>query len=105
MSDYPEKSPFIYERPRMKRYQAFAARYAVNDLETLVALYDIDNLESFLPPQPNEFERKVFNQLLGTKGVVGYMDYTKEHNTFELIMSWQELTQNHDLNAISLKRD
>ncbi|MEL6591738.1 MAG: hypothetical protein AAFQ68_16720 [Bacteroidota bacterium] len=92
-------SPLELEKHRIERYEAFRDRYEVEDFERLVALYEIDDLESFLPPSPSDYEKKIFNQLVGTLGVEGYMDYRKSNHTFELIMQWQELTNNLDLNA------
>lgn len=98
-------NPLELEAHRLDRYQHFANRYQVQDFVQLVSLYEIDDLESFLPPQPNPFEQKVFNQLIGTLGETGYLDYEKSNHTFELIMSWQELTGNHANNAISFRKE
>ncbi|MEM6346530.1 MAG: hypothetical protein AAF927_21765 [Bacteroidota bacterium] len=96
-------SPLELEKHRLDRYKAFRDRYDITEFEKLVKLYEIDDLESFLPPQPSEFEKQILNQLIGTMGMEGYMDYVKSNHTFELIMQWQELTQNHDLNAFQPK--
>ncbi|MFK7924335.1 MAG: hypothetical protein AB8H47_20425 [Bacteroidia bacterium] len=98
-------SPLELEKHRLERYQAFRDRYEITAFEKLVKLYEIDDLESFLPPSPTEFEKQTLNQLIGTEGIEGYMDYVKSNHTFELIMQWQELTQNHELNAFQPKID
>ncbi|MDP5172777.1 MAG: hypothetical protein NWR72_21240 [Bacteroidia bacterium] len=100
-----EKHPFELEKHRLSDYKAFAERYGISDLETLVGLYEIDDLQSFLPPNPSPHEKAVLNELIGVKGVTGgYMDYQKSNHTFELIMQWQEATNNHDNNAISFQQ-
>lgn len=98
-------NPLELEKHRLTRYQEFARRYQVENLDLLVKLYEIDDLESFLPPSPSPYEQKIFNQLIGTEGTTGYMDYAKSNHTFELIMSWQELTDNHGNTAMSFRKD
>ena len=93
--------PFDLEKHRLPRYQAFAERYGISDLETLVRLYEIDDLETFLPAQPTALERATLDTLIGVRGVEGYMDYVKSNHTFELIMQWQERTGNQGLTALS----
>ncbi|GAB4410304.1 MAG: hypothetical protein OHK0039_14570 [Bacteroidia bacterium] len=97
--------PFELEKYRLHRYRAFADLYGVDDLETLVKLYEIEDLEAFLPAQPSPTEKQALNQLVGVKGVEGYMDYAKVHNTFELIMQWQEMSGNVGRNAIFFTQD
>lgn len=93
--------PFDLEKHRIDRYRAFAKAYTIRDFETLVRLYEIDDLEAFLPPQPSAVERATLNELIGVKGVEGYMDYVKSNHTFELIMQWQERTGNQGQTALS----
>lgn len=90
------KSPLELEKHRIDRYRNFAALYKLNDgkFEQFVELYDIAELESFMPPRPTLKERQIFSELIGVKGVSGYLDYIKSNNTFELIMQWQEQTGN-----------
>lgn len=96
------KHPFEIEKHRLDRYKEFAERYNLSDLETFVGLYEIDELEGFLPPQPSQTEKAVLNELIGVKGTAGYMDYVKSNNTFELIMQWQEQTGNQAQTALFL---
>jgi hypothetical protein len=83
---------FENEAPRMPLYREFAEIYEVKDLETLVRLYDVHELMSFMPSQPTAEQKEIFNQLMGVTIPSGYMDYQKSNNTFELIMQWQEKT-------------
>jgi len=92
--------PFELEKHRLDRYRAFAETYGISDFETLVRLYDIDDLEAFLPPQPTAEEKMTLNALIGLRGVEGYMDYVKSNHTFELIMQWQERTGNQGHTAM-----
>ncbi len=93
-----DKSPIELEKHRIEKYRNFATSYKVPEdkFESFVALYDIDELESFMSPNPSEKDCQVFSELIGVKGVQGYMDYIKSNNTFELIMQWQEQTGNFD---------
>ncbi len=100
MTPEEAKRQLDYERPRLVRYRTFAEEYEVEDFETLVALYDIDELRRFLPANPSSEEKAVLRSLIGTRGLVGYMDYAKSNHTFELIMRWQEKTQNFEENAL-----
>lgn len=97
MEDFIPKDPFSYEKERMPRYEAFAKTWGLKDLRTLVALYDIDELLSFLPPEPNSMEKGALQEIMGATTPSAYMDYQKSNNTFELIMQWQELTNNSHL--------
>ena len=91
-----KKSPLELEKHRIERYRNFASLYKLPDekFEQFVELYEVDELESFMPPQPNRKERQIFRELIGVRGTEGYMDYIKSNNTFELIMQWQEQTGN-----------
>lgn len=95
------KHPFELEKHRLHRYEQFAASYGIQDLETLVRLYEIDDLEAFLPVHPAESEKMALQALIGVEGEEGYMDYQKSNHTFELIMQWQEQTGNQDQTALS----
>jgi hypothetical protein len=88
------------EKPRLAQYRNFCERYEIDNFELFVALYDISEIESFMPPHPDPAEKQALNELVGTTGVAGYMDYIKSNNTFELIMQWQEKTGSHQQNAI-----
>lgn len=94
--------PFELEKHRLDRYMAFADLYDIQDRETFVALYEIDELQAFLPATPSQEEKSALNGLIGVKGVSGYMDYVKSNHTFELIMQWQEMTGNHERTALFL---
>jgi hypothetical protein len=73
----------------------FCQTYGIPDMESLDRLYDIDELILFLPPQPTDSEKRVFQELVGLQGeTYGYMDWVKSNNTFELIMQWREKTSN-----------
>lgn len=102
-----KKSPLELEKHRIDRYQNFAALYKLSDqkFEQFVALYDIAELESFMPSKPSLKERQVFSELIGVQGVKGYMDYIKSNNTFELIMQWQEQTNNFNHAIFFTKKD
>lgn len=89
-----EQDPLALEAHRIDRYRRFAATYELENFEVFVSLYDIDDLEGFLPPTPTEKEKQVLRELIGVKGVAGYIDYIKNNNSFELIMQWQEQTGN-----------
>lgn len=93
------------EQHRIAQYKRFQARYAIPEdtFETLLSLYDVDDLEAFLPAEPTAQEQQILQSLIGVKGVrSGYMDWVKSGHTFELIMQWQELTGNHSNNALFL---
>lgn len=89
-----ETDPLVLEKHRLDQYRRFADAYQVEDFETLVKLYDIDDLQGFLPAQPSEKEKQILRELIGVTGVKGYIDYIKNNNTFELVMQWQEQTGN-----------
>jgi hypothetical protein len=76
------------------KYEAFCRIYGIEDILTVVKLYDIFELVSFFPPKPTEHEKKVLQSLIGIQAESGYMDYQRSNNTFELIMQWQEQTDN-----------
>jgi hypothetical protein len=101
------KSPLELEKHRLERYETFAEEYAIpkEKFETFVGLYEIDDLQSFLPPKPTGKQRQVLNELIGVKGVQGYMDYEKSQHTFELIMQWQEQMASFDHAIFFTKKD
>ncbi|MEO0895851.1 MAG: hypothetical protein AAFY71_05605 [Bacteroidota bacterium] len=90
------KSSLELEKHRLARYKKFAELYKLPEekFEQFVELYEIDELQSFLPPNPSQKERQILSELIGVKGIQGYMDWVKSNNTFELIMQWQEGTGN-----------
>lgn len=88
------------EKARLPQYRNFCEAYGIEQFEVMVALYDIDELSAHLPHQPSEAQQKALQEVIGTTGVPGYMDYIKSNNTFELIMRWQEKLQNFEANAI-----
>lgn len=93
------------ENHRIAQYRRFQAAYDIPEanFEPLLQLYDIDDLEAFLPPSPSAAEKQILQTLIGVKGVrSGYMDWAKSGHTFELIMQWQELTGNHANTALFL---
>ena len=94
--------PLEFEKPRLPQYRNFATLYDVPDeqFEMFVGLYDIDELQAFMPPAPTPNERAIFKQLMGVQGEKGYMDYVKSNNTFELIMQWREQTGNYGENNL-----
>lgn len=94
--------PFELEKHRIEQYLAFADLYEIQNTETFVSLYEIDELLAFLPHNPTGPEKSALNQLIGVKGTSGYMDYVKSNHTFELIMQWQEMTGNHERTALFL---
>ena len=89
-------SQFPNDAHQMAQYEAFAKLYDIKDLATFIQLYDVFELVSFMPSQPTEEEKALFNELLGTTTDSGYMDYQRSNNTFELIMQWQERTGRFD---------
>ncbi|MEM6764356.1 MAG: hypothetical protein AAF824_13365 [Bacteroidota bacterium] len=90
-----QKDPIELEKHRLERYHSFAKTYHIQDFELFVELYDIDELSAFMPTVPTEKEMYILNELIGTMGTPGYMDYEKSNNTFELIMQWREQTGNY----------
>lgn len=99
--------PFEIEKHRLDRYRLFSDAYDLkeSDFSTLVDLYDIDELLSFMPPKPTSNEKAVFQELIGVTGVSGYIDYRKSNNTFELIMQWRERTNNLDGYGFKIKSE
>ena len=88
------------EHARMAAYHQFAERYAIDDFDTFLRLYDVHELMAYLPPHPTPVQREALNALIGTTGeTYGYLDWIKSNNTFELIMRWQERTQYLDLGS------
>lgn len=83
---------FPHDKDRLPLYWDFCQRYEVEDYRTLIRLYDITELNSFLPPEPSEQEKRCLRQLIGTQAASGYLDYARSTNTFELLMQWQETT-------------
>ncbi|GAB4347023.1 MAG: hypothetical protein OHK0038_27070 [Flammeovirgaceae bacterium] len=74
----------------LDKYLFFCELYGIEDVEQFVKLYEIDELLCFMPSTPNEQERKALQELVGVESPMGYMDYNRTNNTFELIMQWQE---------------
>lgn len=96
------------ELHRIHQYQDFAGRYGIGGeaFIRLVELYEIDDLESFLPALPAEAEKEALRTLIGVVGEgAAYMDWVKAGNTFELIQQWQELTGNHEQTALLFTRE
>lgn len=93
------------EKPRLDRYRTFAERYEVEDFEKFVAFYDVDELARFMPPYPSDEDKAALKEVMGATGEVGYIDYRKSNNTFELIMQWQEKTGKYEQNAIFFTSD
>lgn len=85
-----------HESHRLYRYRTFCRLYGIDDLPTasrfqkFVSLYDVDELMSLLPTEPTLFQKITLNNLIGIKGLEGFMGYEKSNNTFELIQRWQE---------------
>ena len=99
--------PLEFEKPRLPQYRNFANLYGVPEaqFEVFVGLYDIDELQAFMPPAPTAEEKSVFQELVGVQGEKGYMDYVKSNNTFELIMQWRERTGNYGENNMRFVPD
>lgn len=91
-ADSSDNPHYRYEGPRLDRYHQLADKWAIEDFDRLVELYDVDQLQQALPPEPNEEDRKTLNRLIGVTGEAGYIDQIKSGNTFELIMQFQENT-------------
>lgn len=86
--DFPD-----FEKDRQAAYEDFARRYELPDAATLAHLYDINELNDFLPPQPNEEQKAIIQKLAGLEGMPsGYLDYRRSNNTFELLMQYTEAT-------------
>jgi len=100
MNNDPE---LINDQHHLDKYTAFCQLYGISDIKSVVQLYDIYELVSFLPAYPNESDKKALQQLIGVSSSSGYMDYTKSTNTFELIMQWQEQTGKFDQHAMKFE--
>lgn len=102
MSPEEIKRHLKIEAPRLHRYRNFAEKYGIEDFETFVAMYDVDELSQHLPEYPSAEEKEALPPLIGVavQADAGYIDYRKSNNTFELIMQWQEKTGNFEQNAI-----
>lgn len=79
----------------------FCQKWGITDdktLQTVQNLYEIDQLEAFLPTYPTVEERAAFQEVIGARfdNFYGYMDYQKSSNTFEVIMQWREKTGNFE---------
>ncbi len=85
---------FPNDRDRLPLYEDFCQRYGIRDYSTVIKLYDVDELNSFLPPKPSQEDRQALQNLIGVQSSSGYVDYARSTNTFELIMQWQEKTGN-----------
>ena len=79
-----------HESHRLYRYQTFCRLYAIDNYQKFVALYDVDELMELMPTNPTRYQKYTLNQLVGIKGLNGFMDYEKSNNTFALIKRWQE---------------
>jgi hypothetical protein len=100
MTEQELSQHLVFEKARLPQYRNFCEAYGIEQFEEVVALYDIDELSAHVPPQPTAAQQQAMQQLVGTTGEAGYMDYIKSNNTFELIMRWQEATQSFEDNAI-----
>ena len=78
----------------MNNLEDFCRVYDIKDAQKIESLYEIGELLIFMPPNPTAFEKQVFQKLIGVQGEVGYLDYNKSNNTFELLMQWREQTNN-----------
>ena len=85
---------FPHDRDRLPLYEDFCQRYGIQDYRTVIKLYDVDELNSFLPTEPSQEDRQALQKLVGVQSSSGYVDYARSTNTFELIMQWQEKTGN-----------
>ncbi len=83
---------FEHDQHHLAQYQAFASLYGIENLEQLVKLYDIFELVAFMPANPTNRQKEALQELIGVEAPLGYMDYYRSGNTFELIMQWQEKT-------------
>ena len=82
-----------FEKHRQAAYEDFARRYSLADPAKLASLYDINELNDFLPPSPTDDQKAIISRLVGLEGVPsGYIDYQKSNNTFELLMQYTEET-------------
>jgi hypothetical protein len=84
----PQNIP--HDLHHLDKYLTFCELYGIEDVEKFVKLYEIDELLCFMPHSPNEKEQKALQDLVGVESQMGYMDYERSNNTFELIMQWQE---------------
>lgn len=89
-----------HDKHHLDKYQAFCELYEIEDWQRMVKLYDIFELISFLPPNPTEKEKTALQNAIGAEAESGYLDYKRSNNTFELIMQWQEATENWGNTAI-----
>jgi hypothetical protein len=89
-----------HDNHHLDKYKAFCKLYGIQDWESIVKLYDIFELVSFLPPNPTEKEKTALQNVIGAETESGYLDYKRSNNTFELIMQWQEATENWENTAI-----
>ncbi|MGB0523445.1 MAG: hypothetical protein ACPGJS_10825 [Flammeovirgaceae bacterium] len=94
-------SDLINDQHHLDKYQAFCDLYEIQDIKTVVRLYDIYELVAFFPASPSDSDKKALQELIGTQTPAGYLDYTRSTNTFELVMKWQEKTGKFDDTAIS----
>lgn len=82
-----------FEKDRQAAYEDFARRYELTDPAQLAHLYDINELNDFLPPEPTKEQKSIVQNLVGLEGVPsGYIDYQRSNNTFELLMQYTEAT-------------
>ena len=85
---------FKHDQHHLDKYKEFCKLYEIEDWQTVVRLYDIFELVSFLPATPSQHEKQALHKALGATSESGYLDYSRSNNTFELIMQWQENTAN-----------
>jgi hypothetical protein len=98
--EYSEEEAIKHDLHHLSDYQAFADKYGITDLVTFVRTYDIYELTAFMPPAPTPTEKTIFAELIGVNAESGYMDFARSNNTFELMMQWQERTNNLDLGRL-----
>lgn len=99
-----EQDPeLVNDQHHLAKYEAFCTLYGIEEVKTVVKMYDIYELVSFLPAFPSESDKEALQGIIGASAASGYMDYARSTNTFELIMQWQEKTGKFDQHAIKFK--
>ncbi|MFT5915631.1 MAG: hypothetical protein ACJAWV_000534 [Flammeovirgaceae bacterium] len=93
-----------HDKHHLDKYKAFCELYGIADWQRMVKMYDIFELVSFLPPNPTEDEKTALQNAVGAEAESGYLDYKRSNNTFELIMQWQEATENWNNTAIGFEQ-
>lgn len=92
MTDMIDPKEFPNDKERLPLYEDFCKRYEIEDYRTVIKLYDVDELNGFLPPEPTDAQKAALKGLIGVQQSSVYLDYARSTNTFELIMQWQEST-------------